>query len=522
MSNTNVNVTSFISKYAPKKTSDILGNQYQIKCIREWLDAFSDLKKKYMTTKSEVKKYKKKQQTDETSEENEKPETGYTGGTKQRGIYEKLSCLFVDGKHGVGKTCIISTILKDKGYTVHTLDIQPIKTEADTKKLLIDTVLRKNVLDQFALIENEGVCKRYKHAILIDRLESITSTTERNCIMNIIKLNDTYWFCPIIFISSSQHIKFTQEVLKKCSYLTIYPLDDLSMLIYLNTVSNNESIKFAGSSTKRLVVENAQGDIRRLLELLHDLKYTFGENVITDESFIEYTSHCQTKDLDFELFTISGKLFTRYSSINECLKLYELEKTLLPLMLHENYIDGLLCGDFHDNDFKIAVELSRSLARGDIIDNNINGDQNWDLRDVHGFFSCVVPSNLLTNANKNKNMFRFVYPTDYNRTSIRNINKKKVTSILKCFTNMNVIDILNISHIIRQLLKDGNYKDIANMLKCQKLDVKQLDVLIGIDKTDDPLAIIQRYERLRRDYKVKQIHKVGLTTKQKKELQKYL
>ena len=43
------------------------------------------------------------------------------------------------------------------------------------------------------------------------------------------------------------------------------------------------------------------------------------------------------KELDFDLYKATDKMLTDYIDIDTCIELYETEKVLMPLMIHENY-----------------------------------------------------------------------------------------------------------------------------------------------------------------------------------------
>ena len=97
-------------------------------------------------------------------------------------------------------------------------------------------------------------------------------------------------------------------------------------------------------------------------------------------------------------------------------------------MVHQNFIKTIVENtNKHLNKYELANSIATSIAKGDVIENYIYGDQNWNLQEVHGYYSCVYPSYVLSNNLSKNGMYEnFIFPLDLNRTSIKRINKKNV------------------------------------------------------------------------------------------------
>ena len=95
---------------------------------------------------------------------------------------------------------------------------------------------------------------------------------------------------------------------------------------------------------------------------------------------------------------------------------------------------------FHSLDF---------ISKGDVIENYIYGDQNWDLQNIHGFYTCVLPSfYICENIKKNNDYIPIKFPLDLNRTSIRKINIKNINNANKYMPNMRISDYIYINKLI--------------------------------------------------------------------------
>ncbi|HNI43671.1 MAG TPA: hypothetical protein PK230_03185 [Chitinophagales bacterium] len=75
------------------------------------------------------------------------------------------------------------------------------------------------------------------------------------------------------------------------------------------------------------------------------------------------------KDLDFDLYKATNKMLTDYKDIETCLELYETEKVLMPLMIHENYHKFI-----KESEYSKVLD---NLSIGDILENYIYGEQNF-------------------------------------------------------------------------------------------------------------------------------------------------
>ena len=183
---------------------------------------------------------------------------------------------------------------------------------------------------------------------------------------------------------------------------------------------------------------------------------------------------------------------------------YESEKVLLPLMIHQNYLNVLnhKYNDPEDTNKKYeqAQEISELLSNGDVIENYIYGEQIWDLNDVHGYYSCIAPSYLLSYENINDKI-NISFPTDLNKASIAKINKKNIINADKNFKNKNIQDYIYINLIIRNLLEENRINECASILNKYNIKLANIEILLKVDKIKSS--------------------KMNLSSKQKKALNTY-
>ena len=350
---------SWIDKYRPMKINEVVGNYKAVNQIIQWLKSFDSNKREYLikteknkTLKKEKKKKIKKEEKEDKeeiednnlnadtldneedlNEDNDEETSELTSRILSFGNNEKSSCLLITGNHGVGKTCSVYAILNDLGYSIQVINFSRIKTNKNIKDI-IDRASNKN-----SILNNMFNKKNDKSVIVVDELESLASQTEKACITALIKNNELYWTQPIIFISNNQHNKLLGDI-KKISYeikfWQPYPED---VAILLKRICSKTNIKLENDNVMLRIIDFCQKDLRRLVMTLQDIKMIYGDLKITEEILNEYISSAKKKDTDFDLFKATKSLLFEHDGIEESLRYYEIDKTAIPLMTQQNYIN---------------------------------------------------------------------------------------------------------------------------------------------------------------------------------------
>jgi replication factor C subunit 1 len=468
----------WIEKYRPIKISDLVVNTNAVNDIINWLKTFDDTKTQFLQLKNNKKSRSNKKQTDDDVK------------------YE--SCMVITGGHGHSKTCTVDIILKEMNYDIYYLDIKKIKLCKDINSIITQSMISPNILS----VLTRGAIK--KHIIVVDNLESITSSTEKASILNLQKMNDLNWYCPIIFISNDQHNKLLFNIKKFSHKVTFYIPSAYDLRQILTRIAQNENVLFENSFVVEKIINYSQGDIRQLIFILYELKCMHEGKKITLKSVREYCDASNMRDVDINLYKATNKLLQNYKSINGCVALYETEKVLLPLMIQQNYIECIIQNYDEDCDtYKLTQIISDSLSMGDITENYIYGEQNWNMQDIHGIFTCVTPSFYINVNENNKRLdFNSSFPKDLNKTSIKSINKKNIVNTDQCLKNMNIFDYIFVSKVVYNYIQNNNIEDCVKLLSGYNMEMEYIESLLKINKIKKNKSI--------------------LTLKQKKEFTTYL
>ena len=489
----------WVDKYIPNDMDDIVGNRKSIDVLYYWLNNFDKNKATYlknMKSDGGKKKRKRKKAGDESTATDE--------GTSKKAVRPITQCssLAIVGNHGIGKTIAAKVILNKLGYNVQKINSSILKNEKDIKKLLNRLTDKVDVISRFSGIDTK------KDAILIDEIEYITSTTEINAIYTIQKENDKKWNCPIIFISNNHHNKMLSKIKKEVKQVRFYPPfeSDIKKIFY--KVAGAEKMRFKMSAVNK-IVSNSLSDVGQLMFILQNLKANYGSDVITEDMVDSYGDVSTNKDIHPDLYAATEDELYKYNSISDSLRYYETDKVNIPLMVYQYYgetIDNNF--DSEDKKFELVDTISELFSWGDVTENIIYADQNWNMQEIHGMYTCAIPSYLLRKDRSTEIPLKckLEYAQDPNKSSIKQINKRNITNANECLTNMNIIDYININKIIRRLIENGEIKKCAELFEGYNIKLDHIESLLKIDKINTS----------------KSNKKISFKSKQRKDFEAYL
>jgi len=412
------------------------------------------------------------------------------------------STIMFCGSHGIGKNASINIVLKELGYEIKILTSNNIKTDKIINEI-IDSCEKKNNI--YHILNGSNNNNNIKYALIIDDTETITLTSEKESLIELCKNNDKNKMLPIIFISNNQHSKLLIDIKKLCiKYDFDNPsIDDLKIII--KKIILKENMKINDEIVLNSIAKYSQNDVRRLIFILQDLYLTYGNDEINVEKLQAYFNYSKKKDIDIGLYEATKHILDNYKSINNCMELYEMEKVLLPLMIYENYYKSMFTRNQTKDKQTLVkqLDISRricdSISKGDVIETNIYTDQNWTNQNIHGFYTiceCSYTLNSIIENEKNNLYYDLDFSSDLNKTSLKNINRKNITTLQQTISHKNLDDILYINKLIYTLVDQGKFKEAYKICKDYPIDIKCLEVIIKIDKSNDKITLTPKNRRL--------------------------
>ena len=432
----------WINKYKPKEVNHIIGNLNQINSFNHWLHNLSN--------------------------------------NNNQGV-------IISGNQGLGKTLTIKLILEKLNYIVRIINPNEIKDH----RIYDDFNDYYNFINSIYSKIDFSDNKNKKIALIFDETENITLTSEKKYVMDIYKENNKSKSFPLIFISNNQHSKLLNDLKKGCNEIifTNPTLSEFKELV--NKICLQENISFESENIIEKLINFSQNDVRRLINLFQELSYHLINNIVTETNINEFIEKSRIKNIDIGLFDSTERILNNYFDYDTLIKLYESEKVLLPLMIHENYLKKILnkSTDSWQNVIYNIVKVSDSISRGDNIETSIYTDQNWYLQNIHGFYTCLNTSYWI---NKNKSNYKIQnsdikFSSDLNKTSLKNINRKNIVNLSKIINNKSNQEILMLNKICNHLIQNNQEKELIKILNGYNKDItiKEIELCLKIDKTND-------------------------------------
>ena len=345
----------WIEKYRPQKLEDIIGNEITINSIRNW---FQDFKNKKLNTKR---------------------------------------ALLFSGPPGLGKTTMAHAILREYGYQIKEYNASDVRSKklvhANLYKLINIGYVDKLIQDDykpFGIIMDEvdGMSCGDKGG-MAELIQFINPNRGKRSVKKEDKSSvNNRWLPPIICICNNNYDKKIIDLKKDCFEISFQKPKLADLIKIINKICQLEKFQIT-SSSKKLIAEYAQGDYRRLIIFLQNLYMLLpNKQQVIDDNFIlkHYQVFCK-KELDLTLFETINKLLNQKLTCEEILKIYETDKSLLPMMIHENYINFIIDLQKKSSAFvKLeAIQSSiDSIIEGDIIDKTMYNNQSWYLQPIHG------------------------------------------------------------------------------------------------------------------------------------------
>jgi replication factor C subunit 1 len=425
----------WVNKYRPNSLNQIIGHKNQIKKIKDWLAHLKN----------------------------------------------KNNAIIVSGSHGIGKTLTIKLILEEAGYIVRIINPNEIKDFRN-----------QDDFDEYYNQENSILSKlnfyKNKIALVFNETENISLTSEKKYIMDIFKENNKNNSFPLVFITNNQHSKLLNDLKKNCEEIHFYSPSIYELKNYIKDICQKEQLIINNDDIYEAIINFSQFDLRRLVNLLQELSYHF-DKITTLDKLNEFFEKSRQKNIDIGLYEATEKILNSYLDSDTILKLYESEKVLLPLMVHEYYVKKITTKSKEPWNKIIysLVKTSDSISRGDNIETSIYTDQNWYLQDIHGFYTCLNTS-FWINRYKNNYILpasKMKFSSDLNKTSLKNINRKNINNLLKIIPNKSIDEILFLNQIANNLIKSDNEEELIKLLQSYKKDItiKELELCLKIDKT---------------------------------------
>lgn len=438
----------WIDKYKPLNLENFYGNKENIDLISNWIQDFKDKKKN-----------------------------------------TKIS-LFISGPPGIGKTTIAHIILLKYNYEVIEYNASDVRSQKSVKENLTRVMNASNI----SIMKNN---EPKNIAIIMDEVDGMSSGDRGGVaeLISIINPNkgkkknnkiEILYNNPIICISNNNSDKKLSE-LRKNSFEIIFLKPSFEDLNYFcKKIIEKEKLNISKDYIYK-IIHLSQFDFRRIAYLLQDLSIINPNLNIKIKTIEEQLDIFSEKKIDMNLFKATEKLFENYSSIEETMSLYECDRSLVSMMVHENIIYNLTKTEIKMN-LNIIYDIYYYFSIGDIIDRIIYNNQTWYLQDLNGILKCTLPSlifNSIFNNNKKK-LQSIIFTSILSKSAIQFSHFKNIIQVKNKF-NINKKYLFYINNIILENIfkeKQNNIK-IFELLKYYNIDINNIDKIVKLSKINN-------------------------------------
>lgn len=390
---------------------------------------------------------------------------------------EEKKILFIYGDIGVGKYTFLKNNLKDN-YNIKTF------TYIDFLygKVITNIINHKNNLNNVMYMFK----KKKKPIIIIKEVEFIKIKTIKKILkqLNIknIKNKKNKLNIPIIFLGSGQCIKIRKDLSDICKIIKYENNKDI-IKNNVDLILKNNNINVDNKIKKYLLSNyNNFHKIKILINILkqNNKKYKYKDL----KKFLEVLK--KNINYNIELYdNVKDILLNKELNENKVLDYYNLEKILLPLLIHENYKNYINNNLKNDKDKKECILLvSKNLMFCDNINEFIFNNHYWNIQDLFSILCCYYTSYIINHKFIKKNKLKYPkldYTKILTKNSILFINFKQYKLILHNINyyhnfNKEIINYINKNILIfllydinngsKYLEKYGfNIKDILKLIK---------------------------------------------------------
>lgn len=395
---------SWLIKYKPNNIEEIYGNEENKKLSEEWLVNY-DLNK------------------------------------------NKKRLLFISGISGIGKTSYIKLLLKKYNYNYICYDSYDFKSkkslECEIKKILNS----KNIISLFS---DNGK----KKAIFIDNIDTIVNN-DKGALNKILALfkdkkkKDLNISIPIIFVSSGTNERKLTD-LKKIS--TVISFDRVSIDDYMSFIQNiikNENIEIEDTLLKDLY-EFSDYNLRIVILNIMELYKLYGNNEITDDMYESFKGKMSYRQMNINLFHSLHNILNNYIDTEYNINVYNCDRSLLPMMIFENYITYLdkRCEDNKKKMLCMNIIL-QSIIESDNIDYQIYNYQLWFLQNYNCINYCCKTSFEINKISKNTSSYDIEFTHLLSKSALQYFNYQNFVF----FKNILELDKDNCLYIVNLILK---------------------------------------------------------------------
>lgn len=257
--------------------------------------------------------------------------------------------LMISGPSGVGKTTLARLALMEAGLSVIDVPCSIVKTAKDFELLV------RSVTD--------------RHALIVDELD-VVEVTLTTIVKDFAKASPNV---PIVLICQKHVYGKPMDFAKISEVVQLRRPNRTRTIEWIQSIVQKETIRELDVAS---LVDQTKGDMSQILVTLE-----------MNKGISKGPALVSKKDPPLDAIGTVEMLMCSSSPLSASLamRLASLDPTIVGSMVSENYVDV-------SNDIHRAAEAADALSVADVMENQIYGNQCWDLWDPWTFFGSVYPA----------------------------------------------------------------------------------------------------------------------------------
>lgn len=293
--------------------------------------------------------------------------------------------MMLSGPSGTGKSVLAKLILEEHGYDVF------VVTSGQTKKDIVDVLEDVYRSDAKAIIfDDVDIIQDVVQGIVPEIMKRVNPLKGRRSVTK--KDRDlyasTHWFAPIVVTCKRHDYGKIMDVAKQCEVIHITRPSKARIAAFLRSIVAKDRLAGAKDVDIDAIVDASKRDVRQAIVAL--------DMAIRGGGGGQGTKSLGSKDEDIDAIHAVNILMKSSRTGPGCkvaLRLAQMDLSVIPLMVHENYLD--VCQIHHDGPdegLRRAATAIDDISNGDVAENMMYATGNFDMYDVCSVFSVVGPS----------------------------------------------------------------------------------------------------------------------------------
>jgi DNA polymerase III delta prime subunit len=433
----------------------------------------------------------------------------------QAGISSQLAVLLI-GPPGLGKTTLAHIILKEFHYHIKEFNASDIRSKA---------LIEENISGLVNIPVNCFLAKMPVNAIIMDEVDGMFKGDRGGveALMSFITPKEKYGpslrhnrKVPIICICNIGNVKkdTANNLRKDCFTLEFTTADSPSLNKVLERITDKEGMTLT-EETKHMVVDYAQGDFRRLANILEFIDLLHGKKLITERELDQCFELICRKDQDLYITDAVRELINKRLDPHKIQTIYNGDKSKTPMVIHQNYLRSISALKTSPmNKINLSLVLINSLITSDVIEKIMYNTQNWSLQSVQSY-ACAHMANYYMNLMP-KTMFveaKWASVLSIN-SQAQNLRKNIYTELQRMSSHKtySIADLQQIIELVFIQIINGRIEPAVDMLHTYNLfnleeetlclstkskfsDITKKKALVIIDKLAKYIKISPCYEQ---------------------------